>query len=51
MPLGRTNRNGQTGFGTRIVREFKQPVALALLFLAVVGWLAAVFSFWHQPDG
>jgi hypothetical protein len=43
--------NGQTGFGTRIVREFKRPVALALLFLAVVGWLAAVFSFWHQPDG
>ena len=32
------------------MREFKRPVALALLFLAVVGWLAAVFSFWHQPD-
>lgn len=43
--------SGHTGFGTRIVREFKRPVALALLFLAVVGWLAAAFSFWHQPDG
>ena len=43
--------NGQSGFGTRIVREFKRPIALALLFLAVVGWLAAVFSFWYQPDG
>jgi hypothetical protein len=42
---------GHKSFGTRIVREFKRPVALALLFLAVVGWLAAVFSFWHQPDG
>ena len=26
--------NGQTGFGKSIVREFKRPVALALLFLA-----------------
>ncbi len=43
--------NGHTGLGTKIVREFKRPAALALIFLAVVGWLAAVFFFWNQPDG
>jgi hypothetical protein len=43
--------NGQTGFGTRIVREFKRPVALAYLVLAVLGWLAAALAFWHQSVG
>ena len=27
------------------------PLPLASLILAVLGWLAAVFLFWQQPDG
>jgi hypothetical protein len=38
------------GPATRMGREFRRPLALALLILAALGWLAAVFSLWRQPD-
>src|SRR3954470_22827109 len=34
-----------------MTREIKKPLALAFLFLAILGWLAAALSFWNQPDG
>ena len=36
-----------TGYG----REFRRPLPLAFLILAVLGWLAAAYSFWRAPDG
>ena len=36
-----------TGYG----REFRRPLPLAFLILAVLGWLAAAYSFWRVPDG
>jgi hypothetical protein len=38
------------GLATRMGREFRRPLALALLILAALGWLAAAFSLWRQPD-
>jgi predicted nucleic acid-binding Zn-ribbon protein len=34
-----------------MTREIKKPLTLAFLSLAILGWLAAAFSFWNQSNG